>query len=392
MEPAPSKEVIDNLIILNTETRKKLLLEIRENLNTIALLNTDLPVEEVIEKLEIAQLRDALATGFDFESFPILRPKLNKNTARGNPFYERYVGWTTEELFRNIYQKITVLKSFLANRSQDGVNLEARVSNVLKLMNLLLFHLDKKRTKHLCDEIKRELVYFQIPFLENVIVDDTFIADFILETEAGKNAFLVVLDWEPTNKNIKRAIKLLGMYKTKSDTRNGFVMLAGNYKSDFKKGLVSKGDLPVFIDHLLETAPLETQSYKPAPENRVFVAMPFDIRYLDTWVNIEAAAIKVGAQAVRVDRIKHVGNIHSKIVDEISQAEAIVADLSGSNPNVLYEMGFAIAMSKPCLQITSTGVENLPFDVKPNNTLEYTIGAAALLRPEIDELLDEMIN
>ena len=54
------------------------------------------------------------------------------------------------------------------------------------------------------------------------------------------------------------------------------------------------------------------------------------------------------------------GRIHEYIED----ADAVVADLTELNPNVMYELGFARALKKPVLPVVAKGVERVPAVVR----------------------------
>jgi hypothetical protein len=148
LDPSHSIKLLDDLLTRNKGRKRILLLEIRKNISTVEYLDNNVPIDTVIEKLESDQLKKALESNFDFRSYSILRHKVNKKTARKNPFYERYVGWTTEELFNSIYLKIDSLKTIASiNPEPKHVDKKARLMNIYRLMNLLLLHLNKKRTR-----------------------------------------------------------------------------------------------------------------------------------------------------------------------------------------------------------------------------------------------------
>ncbi len=54
----------------------------------------------------------------------------------------------------------------------------------------------------------------------------------------------------------------------------------------------------------------------------------------------------------------------------INQAAFIVSDVTGKNPNVMYELGIAHTFAKPTILITQN-VSDLPFDCKYLRHLEY---------------------
>jgi hypothetical protein len=67
--------------------------------------------------------------------------------------------------------------------------------------------------------------------------------------------------------------------------------------------------------------------------------------------------------------------ILEKIVKLIGQADVVIADCSGRNPNVFYELGMAHAVGKPVVLITSDAIEQAPTDVRAFEFISYaTLG------------------
>src|SRR5574337_627234 len=60
-----------------------------------------------------------------------------------------------------------------------------------------------------------------------------------------------------------------------------------------------------------------------------------------------------------------------KIADYIRQADVVVADCSGRNPNVFYELGLAHALEKPVVLITSDPIEQAPTDIRAFEFISY---------------------
>lgn len=67
------------------------------------------------------------------------------------------------------------------------------------------------------------------------------------------------------------------------------------------------------------------------------------------------------------------GNITPRIVASIRDADLIVADLTGLNPNVFYEVAIAHGFNIPTVHIQTVG-EKTPFDVKDMRTIFYDLG------------------
>ncbi len=106
-------------------------------------------------------------------------------------------------------------------------------------------------------------------------------------------------------------------------------------------------------------------------QRRVFVLMPFTDEMLDVFIlGIRWAANEVAAVAERADDLEHNGEIIGAIRKAIAEYDAVVADTTGANPNVCYEVGYAHALQRPTVLICRDG-ERLPFDLKGTNHLMY---------------------
>jgi hypothetical protein len=71
---------------------------------------------------------------------------------------------------------------------------------------------------------------------------------------------------------------------------------------------------------------------------------------------------------VRADQITQPGVVTSQIFTKLWNDDLVIADLSGSNPNVFYELAVRHIARKPCV-LTIRKSERLPFDVAPNRTI-----------------------
>ncbi len=100
------------------------------------------------------------------------------------------------------------------------------------------------------------------------------------------------------------------------------------------------------------------------PRPFVFVLMPFDTEFDDIYkVGIKPACDKSGAYAERVDEQIFTESILDRIYNQISKADVIVSDMTGRNPNVFYETGYAHALGKTVILLTKTA-DDIPFDLR----------------------------
>jgi len=87
----------------------------------------------------------------------------------------------------------------------------------------------------------------------------------------------------------------------------------------------------------------------------------------------QPAIDKAKLKAVRADaEIFGTGKIIDQIWAGIHTARVLVAELTGRNPNVLYELGLAHALRKPVVLISSNE-DDVPFDVRHVRVIYYDV-------------------
>jgi uncharacterized protein YutE (UPF0331/DUF86 family) len=102
-----------------------------------------------------------------------------------------------------------------------------------------------------------------------------------------------------------------------------------------------------------------------------FVLMPSGKRFDNLYRGIIAPAVAAqGFTALRADELAGPSFIMEQIRSAIQQARFCMADLTSSNPNVLYEVGLAHAASKPMILIAEQG-SKLPFDLAHQRIIFY---------------------
>ena len=83
---------------------------------------------------------------------------------------------------------------------------------------------------------------------------------------------------------------------------------------------------------------------------------------------IEPAVEECGYKAVRADKIDKPGVITSQVIQHVVEDPLVIADLSGRNPNVFYELAIRHAIRKAFIQLIQKG-ERIPFDVAGTRTI-----------------------
>jgi hypothetical protein len=110
-----------------------------------------------------------------------------------------------------------------------------------------------------------------------------------------------------------------------------------------------------------------------------FVLMPFEKAFNDVYTSgIQLAAKASDVVAERVDEQKFSETILERIYRQIESADFIIAEMSGRNANVFYEVGYAHAKNKLCTLLASNSGD-IPFDLKHHRHLIYD-GSVTTLR------------
>lgn len=108
--------------------------------------------------------------------------------------------------------------------------------------------------------------------------------------------------------------------------------------------------------------------------SRCFVIQPFDGSAFDArFDEVIAPAIKAtGLEPYRVDRDPSVSIPIQDIADGIRNSVLCVADISIDNPNVWFELGYAISANKEVVMICSDARQtHFPFDVQHRSITRY---------------------
>jgi hypothetical protein len=164
---------------------------------------------------------------------------------------------------------------------------------------------------------------------------------------------LVALDRD----RVARLCEALGKYVMKPDARVKIHQQADN---------VFVLDIPDELDGPMRVAGAT------AKRQHAFVAMPFSEAMNDVYYyGIQLPVRDAGLICERMDHAAFVGDIVQHLRERIASASVIVADLTGANPNVYLEVGYAWGKDKPVILVTNAA-EKTAFDVRGHKRLEYS--------------------
>lgn len=102
-----------------------------------------------------------------------------------------------------------------------------------------------------------------------------------------------------------------------------------------------------------------------------------------------------GIVCVRADEIKHTGSIDLQMYNELLNADIVIADLSTSNPNALYELGIRHALRPRSTIVISEDKLPYPFDLNHIRITSYSHLGHAIDYEEVErfrQLLSETID
>jgi hypothetical protein len=117
-----------------------------------------------------------------------------------------------------------------------------------------------------------------------------------------------------------------------------------------------------------------------------FVLMPFGSEFDDVYkLGIKAAAEQCDVIAERVDEQIYTESILERIYRQIRNADFIIADMTGKNPNVFYEVGYAHAQGKLCTLLTQSATD-IPFDLLHHRHIVYRGSVSDLKETLITEI------
>jgi len=120
---------------------------------------------------------------------------------------------------------------------------------------------------------------------------------------------------------------------------------------------------PVAVESLQTQSPSEGESVREFLDT-CFILMPFGSWFDRYFKEIYVPATKeAGFEPLRADGLFSAGAVMEQVWTQIRKAKVLLADLTGKNPNVFYELGLAHAARKPVVFVAGD-IEDVPFDVR----------------------------
>jgi hypothetical protein len=126
--------------------------------------------------------------------------------------------------------------------------------------------------------------------------------------------------------------------------------------------------------------------------NRGFVLMPFAPDFRNVYAAVRSVVSDYAhCECVRADEIARSNRITDEVFEQIQRARFLIADITGQNPNVFYELGVAHALERPVIVLVQTGTE-IPIDISGIRFLEYSIDDLGDLQAKLGEFIKSALQ
>lgn len=118
------------------------------------------------------------------------------------------------------------------------------------------------------------------------------------------------------------------------------------------------------------TPQFKTLKFEPREKHCFYLSPfsePFNTIYRD---HVRPSIRRAGFTVERADEIFGTQPIIEDIWEGINGSQAVLADVTGRNPNVMYEIGMAHTVGRPVVIITQN-MDDVPFDLKHRRCIMY---------------------
>lgn len=109
---------------------------------------------------------------------------------------------------------------------------------------------------------------------------------------------------------------------------------------------------------------------EPREDDLVAVMMPFDGSFDPVYDGLKRATVGAGLRCTRADEIWNNHAIMADVISLIWRSRVVIADLSGRNPNVFYEVGIANTLGRDVILVCQD-LKDIPFDLTGLRAVHY---------------------
>ncbi len=186
------------------------------------------------------------------------------------------------------------------------------------------------------------------------------------------------------SKTMPKSLERISIIEHNSDRAKRLSKILREKLPEFRKRLKSDDSqiigsisIPIEYTEQIESGPLESISaidkvgIESESKPHIFVAMPFSKDMDDVYFyGIQKPVNDEGYLCERIDLTSFTGEILDRVKKRIDTASLVIAELSGANPNVYLEVGYAWGKNRPTVLLVKNPKE-LRFDVQSQRCLTY---------------------
>jgi hypothetical protein len=144
----------------------------------------------------------------------------------------------------------------------------------------------------------------------------------------------------------------------------------------------------------LESGPIfGIPSKRPERQPDVFVVIPFAVEMEPVFARIQAVGESLSLKVARGDHLFTANAVMEDVWSALYFARLVVADCTGQNPNVFYEIGLAHAIGKKTILI-SQAMDGIPFNVNYLRVIAYAATEEGVeeLRVKLERTMRELLD
>jgi len=289
---------------------------------------------------------------------------------------------------------------------KGGERMKIRVDPKLKPLyaNLLRLGIGKylisERFEHLCIENNVDQLWDRCEsYVRSLSSVAILVPGYTGDAEEALGVFLMELFRSDKERFIEVLGRILVDFAEWSDKEEDFfkvidALLNLGYTQEKVEIILHKiKEKTVGVEYPQKSPELKTKK-EQVDKTLCFVLMPFDEKFSPIYENILKKVVEeFGLKCKRADEIFGTQPIIEDIWKYIHKARILIADLTGRNPNVFYELGLAHAINKKVILITQN-LKDVPFDLRHYRCIVYedSISGADKLREGLGNTLKQELG
>jgi hypothetical protein len=202
---------------------------------------------------------------------------------------------------------------------------------------------------------------------------------------------------QPTPEVLARVIEIANVEGIHAGFRG--VGAEGDWSMNFSRWVRPYRGVRDIDDYLSRRPEPVAASWAPPPAATpyAFIPMPFGTAWSKNVKDAmdlacrQVSRLFAGFSWERADEMTEAGRITDQIVTAIERSDVLIADITATNPNVLFELGYADALGKAVI-VLNQEIGDTPFDIKDWRQIEYSVDDLPTLRSSLVDFLSAALR